>query len=171
MDIPLLRVHQRQVAHQCRAAIMAFDLAQQALNPPEPELFFINIQNALSATANISKALWGQSGQLADQRRSLRESLGVEDDGPLASTDLRNHLDHYDERLDRWYQTSQHHNYVDFNIGVTIAGVEQTDMFRNFDPTTGEVTFWGERYSMPRLYKALTDLLPAATKEAAGPHW
>jgi hypothetical protein len=44
-------------------------------------------------------------------------------------------------------------------------------MFRNFDPASGEMTFWGENYSMPDLYKAVAGLLPVAAKEAERPIW
>ena len=54
--------------------------------------------------------------------------------GGSASTDLRTHLEHFDERLDRWHERSEHHNYADFVIGPkesTITGLEETDMFRH----------------------------------------
>jgi hypothetical protein len=173
MDTLLLRVHQKQIEHQCRAGIMALDLAQKALSSRDQEEFWASIQNALSAAANIAKSLWGQGGKLAQEREPLRQSLGISDSSPLSSTDLRNHLEHYDERLDRWYRTSQRRNHADYLIGPAsmIAGTEATDIFRHFDPSTGDVIFWIENYSIPPLGRALAELLPTATREAVKPHW
>jgi hypothetical protein len=147
MELILLRLHQGQIAHQCHAALNAAQQANAALQMNDQEIFWASIQNFLTAAANIAKACWGQGGSLADERADLRESLAVVDTSPLVTnTDLRNHLEHYDERLDRWYRTSARHNYADFLIApraTTIAGMEDTDIFRHFDPQTNEVIFWG----------------------------
>jgi hypothetical protein len=152
VDLPLLRVHQRQITHQCHAAINAVQEANASLAANNQEIFWASMQNFLAAAANISKACWGAGGKLATERLPLRHSLAVADDSALASTGLRNHLEHYDERLDRWYRNSFRRNYADFIIGpcaTAIAGLDDTDIFRFFDPEAKEVIF-GEsimRYS------------------------
>ena len=173
MDLLHLRVHQRQVAHQCSTALQAVHLANLGLTTNDQEIFWASIQNLLTAAANISKACWGQGGKLVEQRRPLRESLEVPEDSPLANTDLRNHLEHYDERLDRWYETSQNKNHADFLIGPvgSIQGIVDTDVFRHFDPATGDVIFWGEHYSIPTLATAIGILKPIAEREGRKPHW
>ncbi len=174
MDTFLLRVHQRQILHQCHAALFADEQVKEGLAESNQELFWAAMQNFLTATANISKSCWGQGGRLIQERESLRTSLEISDDSPLANTDLRNHLEHYDERLDRWYESSQNKNYADFIIGPTassIVGLESTDIFRHFDPDTREVIFWGEHYFIPELVKAVIDLLPTASRESSKPHW
>jgi hypothetical protein len=176
MDTFLLRVHQQQVLHQCHAATLAINQASDALDNrrTDQEVFWAGIQNFLTAAANISKACWGAGGNRADERRPLRESLAIEDDNPLSNTDLRNHLEHYDERLDRWYKNSEQHNYVDYLIapagGTALVGPADTDIFRRFDPSTGDVIFWGEHYSIPALRDAIQDLLPIAAREAEKHH-
>lgn len=174
MDLMLLRLHQRQIAHQCRAALLALEIGQQGLEANDQDVFWASVQNFLTAAANISKTLWGAGGRLVDSRGPVRKSLGVTDDSPLASTDLRNHLEHFDERLDRWHERSERHNYADFVIGPkesTIGGLEETDMFRQFDPATGHVIFWGEHHAIGPIRDAITDLLPVAIAEASKPHW
>ncbi|HUB92903.1 MAG TPA: hypothetical protein VMB52_00175 [Verrucomicrobiae bacterium] len=146
---------------------------QHGIDAGDQENFWAGAQNFLNATANISKSCWGQGGRLAQERRSLRESLHIADNSPLSNTDLRNHMDHYDERLDRWYKESQNKNYADFIIGPvnSIAGLTPTDMFRHYDPSTGHIIFWGEHYSVPTLIKAVQTLLPIAVLESQKPHW
>jgi hypothetical protein len=176
VDLFLLRLHQRQVAHQCSAALQAFHMGNLGLVTNDQDIFWASIQNMLTAVANISKACWGQGGKLAEERRPLRESLRIADDSPLANTDLRNHLEHYDERLDRWYETSENKNHADFLIGpagrmVAGRGIGDKDVFRHFDPATGDVVFWGVHYSIPVLLNAIAALKPIAEAEARKPHW
>jgi hypothetical protein len=172
MDVFLLRAHQRQIVHQCHAAINAAQQANVALAASNQDIFWASIQNFLTAAANISKACWGAGGKLDSERQPLRESLGIDDNSPLANTDLRNHLEHYDERLDRWYCKSVRRNHIDFMIGpraTTISGTEDIDIFRFFDPQTNEVIFWGERYALQPLADEIVKLHPKAETEAKKP--
>lgn len=173
MELLLLRVHQKQITHQCYAALSAVQQANASLAAQNWENFWAAIQNFLTAVANISKAGWGPGGKLATERRPLRESLGIADNSALANTDLRNHLEHYDERLDRWYKNSANKNYVDFVVGPhsAILGFEDTDIFRFFDPEAKEVIFWGEHYAMQPLVDEIARLLPIAQAESSKPHW
>lgn len=174
METMLLRLHQGQIRHQCHAALLAIQIANQGLSQNDHEIFWASIQNFLTATANISKALWGSSGRLKDARQPLRDSLAIDENNPLSSTNLRNHLEHFDERLDRWYQTSTSHNYADFIIGpkaTTVSGLTESDMFRQFDPETNEVIFWGEFHPIQPLVDAVSALLPVAERESRKPHW
>lgn len=174
MDLLLLRLHQKQIAHQCYAALNAVRQADSALDVSDQKIFWMSIQNLLTAAANIAKACWGAGGRLSEQRSELRESLIINDSSPLANTDLRNHLEHYDERLDRWYNNSVARNYADFIIGPresTIVGLEETDIFRFFDPKTKEVIFWGERYAMEPLITELYRIASIATNESEKPPW
>lgn len=173
MDLFLLRMHQRQVVFQCHAALNAARQANIALVTQDQYTFWASIQNFLTAAANISKACWGSGGKLAAERLSLRRSLALADNSPLANTDLRNDLEHYDERLDRWYKNSARRNYADFNIGpraTAINGVDDGDIFRFFDPETSEVIFWGKNYAMQPLVDEITKLLPVAQAESSKPH-
>lgn len=174
MDLMLMRLHQQQIEHQCRAALLALGIAQEGLDADDQHVFWASIQNFLTAAANISKTLWGAGRKGADARSVLRQSLKVKEGSPLASTDLRNHLEHFDERLDRWHKTSERHNFVDFAIGPrgqTVVGVEEKDMFRQYDPETGDIIFWGERHPLAPIRDAIVDLLPIVAVEAAKPHW
>src|ERR1700731_1502834 len=137
MDLMLLRLHQQQIQRQCQAAIMAGQQADQGLRDRNNDMFWAGIQNLLNAAANISKACWGQGGKLTGARKPLRDSLGIDDSNPIANTDLRNHLEHYDERLDKWFETSTSHNSIEV-IGPpnTVVGVADADIFRWFDPNS-----------------------------------
>jgi hypothetical protein len=172
LDTFLLRIFQRQVANQCFAALMAAELAQTAADSRNQDVFWASIQNCLTSVANISKALWGQGDKYTEERRPLRESLGVPDDSPLKPTSMRNNFDHFDERLDEWYATSTSHNHLDYMIGPpsAISGLADADMFRVFDPTTAELVFWGTRYPLKVIVEEVRRLHPIAIAEGDKRH-
>jgi hypothetical protein len=125
------------------------------------------IQAFLTAVANISKAFWGQGGKFAAERATLRVSLGVDESSPIRSTSMRNNFDHFDERLDEWWDESMSHNYVDLSFGnaatvVTGPGIGTKDVFRSFDPETGNLVFWGQTYHLPTMEKEIARIMRVA---------
>jgi hypothetical protein len=173
MDLLLLRVFQRQVQLQCQALLVAGHDFNSAQTTGDMAHTWIAIQNILSAAANISKALWGQGGRLSAEREPLRVSLQVDDTSPLRDVVMRNHFEHYDERLDHWWKTSEAHNHLDMGVLApgAIQGLADTDMFRVFDPTTAEIVFWGQRFNVGALVQEAARLLPIASAEGNQPHW
>ena len=134
---------------------------------------WIAIQSLLTAAANISKALWGQGEKFAAQREDLRTSLQIDDTSPLKPVVMRNHFEHFDEKLDDWWRDSERHNYVDMNIGPEgqVEGADEIDVFRQFDPASGEVMFWSKRFNLREVIAEIQRILPIVTGEAHKPHW
>ena len=156
MDLMLLRVFQRQVADQCRFALAGVPLINDGLAGGNQDSLWIGCQMFVVGAGNTSKALWGEGRRrnaVASAREPLRTSLSVYDSSPLYDLDLRNHFEHYDERIDRWWNESTNHNHLDRLIGppTSIAGLADIEMFRVLDPSepTGpRVVFWGEPYDL-----------------------
>lgn len=144
-----------------QAMEIAMEGAVQAWHP---------IQALLTAVANISKALWGQGGKRYVERQPLRDSLGVDDSSPLRPTSMRNNFDHFDERLDDWWQRSATHNYIDLSFGDMASatkGAPEDEMFRSYDPRTGDLVFWGQRYNLPSIIGEINRIMPLALREAS----
>lgn len=98
--------------------------------------------------------------------RCLRNLYRLDEDNCLSQRTLRDHLEHYDERLDHWRQTSVHRNIVSDTIGPpnAIVGPAETDMMRWFDPTTNSFRFRGEVYNLQELASAIDSLLPLSIR-------
>src|SRR4051812_4466185 len=116
MDPDLLRLLQTQVREQCaflRLAVADLDEARKAIwgvddakeLPPSQisERLWYSVHSAMAAAGNVSKALWGSGGKGEKDREPLRASLGVADSSAFKNVALRNHLEHFDERLVRWF--------------------------------------------------------------------
>lgn len=176
MEIMLLRLYQHQVLLQCEFALVAAEeinagVAQRSTDSIHQ--IFYGIQNLLNAAANISKALWGTRGKRDLERKPLRDSIGVTNASPLHEVDMRNNFEHFDERLDRWWKDSPHHNYIDLNImpRSAIGGVDDSDVFRMFDPATTDLIFWSERFNIQAIVNEIQRILPQLRIESEKPHW
>ncbi|MGH9787939.1 MAG: hypothetical protein ACRD4U_04445 [Candidatus Acidiferrales bacterium] len=175
MDLMLLRVFQRQVLYQCECALHSAEQVNAALQAQDIQGAFCGLQNLLNAAANISKALWGQKDQanVALVRTQLRESIGIADNSPLKDVRMRNHYEHFDERIDRWWTESHTRNIADMNLGPaqSIAGLAPIERFRSFDPASGQLEFWGESFDVRAVIQEIQRVLPKLREEAMKPHW
>jgi hypothetical protein len=172
MDTFPLRMFQRQVALQCRYILMSGTDIRAAIVSTNKILLFYALQNLLNATANISKACWGQGGKLRAQREPLRLSLGITDASPFFWTNMRNNFEHLDERIDMWAASSQH-NFVDFNLGPRSSywRFNDEDIFRLFDTATGTLVFWGDEFNAPAIIAEAERVLPIAYAEGEKAHF
>ena len=169
----LLRTFQKQVLYQCEFLLLAATQVNTGLQEHNTIRVFSGLQNLLNAAANISKALWGQSGKLEAQRQPLRDSINILDDSPLRVVTMRNNFEHFDERLEKWWLESQQHNYCDFNImpKSTVKGIAPIDWFRSFDPVTSDLCFWSQEFNIQELIAEVQKIYPKLQEEANKPHW
>lgn len=168
-----LRIFQAQLLLQFEYVLWSAEGINAGLSRGDPRLVFYSVQNLLSAAANAAKALWGSGGRKAKERARLRDSIGVSDQSPLKLVDMRNNFDHYDERIDKWWQNSKRRNHLDLSVGHkdSISGLDNIDMFRQFDPVTTNVIFWGQEFNIQELVDEVNRLLPSLRIESAKPHW
>ncbi|WP_044313079.1 hypothetical protein ACTACH_15275 [Pseudomonas syringae] len=143
---------------------------------------FRNIHSFLTHLSNISRLIWPPvissvtkcycgkpkangmvCGSCFGRARSadVLAALGLNDSDHIIKTrEIRNHLEHFDERLDSWVQTSQRGNLVQDFVGPKgfFQGIDDGDCMRQFDPITGDLLFRGETYSLVALYSGLQDI-------------
>lgn len=194
MDSFSKSVYASEVWTQCRFALDAIDHLNDALellrSPPDPRqasLFrsevFRAIHSFLAHTSNVSLLLWpplpkrgnGESVKAYERRlatkqpvirsRALRAEFGLPDEHLLKNRRLRDHLEHFDERLDEWRCTSGvHKNFCNDYIGAAegTVGLKTTEIMRWFDPSTRSFTFGGEMFDLQALATAVDQLLPLA---------
>ncbi|MGP9678622.1 hypothetical protein ACT3TC_08295, partial [Halomonas sp. AOP27-A1-41] len=110
--------------------------------------------------SNMSKIFWPPQtkGNKGEQRRLrgeiLREKLGLPDQGHfLCDRNIRNHLEHYDERLDDWRENSPERHILSDMIGPpsAIGGIDPQNMMRGYAPSTHSFNFRGESYDIQQL--------------------
>ena len=186
MDEFARKTYIREVGLQCRLAtnaIASVDHLVQILDTggkdvPTSQLYlevFRGLHSFLTHVSNVSRLLWpptpkrrsGESKESHDSRkqlsvdrgRLLREALKIPDDHVLRTRELRDHLEHFDERLDEWQNTTETRALIDFNIGPNIvSGVSDRDRLRNYDPGPALFTFRGETYKIKELSDAISEI-------------
>lgn len=154
----------KEVQKQADFALMAvegidssFEKADEIKNINH-NLWF-NMQMFLVSAANVSKLIWGTN--YTDSMTLVKDLLEIKNDSALKSRRLRNHFEHYDERLINWDESSKHKNIVLDNIGPSnmIKGIDKKDIFRHYDNTKGVVTFRGETFNLVPIVKELKRII------------
>jgi hypothetical protein len=82
----------------------------------------------------------------------------------LKSRTLRNHLEHYDERIDDWAEQTEGKRIADWNIGAisdlrkNLPTFQPTEIMRHYDPDTKEFIFRGEVFNLQTLLADVDDI-------------
>lgn len=87
--------------------------AEQLSISSDPIEVWGSIQSILVAAANVSKILWPIRKKYITRGKQLRELLGVDDDNMLSDRNFRNHFEHYDERIEDWFDNNNSAVYTD----------------------------------------------------------
>jgi hypothetical protein len=69
---------------------------------------------------------------------------------------LRNHLEHFDERLDRWVSEYDGHTFFDMNLVTEAKGFPQKSFLRALDGYTFK--FYGEDFPLQTIFSSLIEL-------------
>ncbi len=171
----LLGVFVREVKIQCDFALLAYGEIRKTLQI-SVDLVFFSIHAFLTHASNASRLLWPSPKAAQARGEQLRNALKVPAASGLRSRNLRDHFEHFDERLDFWASSSARRNFIDMNIASkgAISGFDVSDVHRNFDPETEELTFRGETLSLSAIRGELIRLREASRNwltSGIGPTW
>jgi hypothetical protein len=171
MEVRLRRLFQEQIVTQCKFAIRAETDIYSSLQTRDLIGIFYGIQNLLNAAANIEKALYGRE-TYRKSRLPLREILKIKTSPILAqATKIRNHHEHYDEKIEEWYSIANDRSFADLNA-LTVAQMSifrPNDRFRWYEPVLKEISFWNEKISLPKLMDEIRNILVLADQELRKP--
>ena len=124
-----------------------------------------SIQSILIATANVSKILW-PSEKHESRGEQLRMLLSVEKTSLLSDRRFRNHFEHYDERIDSWFNNQSSAVYVDLamNPSMYTFGVIPSKHHRGYDPISNTLTFRDESLDLGAVLNALEEVGRSCSK-------
>lgn len=190
MDLDAAAVFFSELQVQCGFALDAFEAVERALDEyattdpntakawPSRDAVFRNLHSFLTHAANVSKMLWPalpnqrkhespeayqeRISKLARYKRGLflREALGRDDSSPLISRELRDHLDHFDQRLDTWSADEGRRHYLQNYIGDARkrTSIKRGHQMRSFDPERKVFGFRGEEFELAVILPELRDI-------------
>jgi len=118
-----------------------------------------SIQSILVAAGNVSKILW-PSKEYEERGERLRELLKVSDNNILSDRSLRNHFEHYDDRIEKWFKGKSSAVYSDLAVDPfkSISGNVPSNHHRAYDPLTQTLTFRGESFDLAAVLKELKEI-------------
>ena len=161
-DIYLREV--RQHAKYIKLAKSQLERALEQTDAGVDDGVFMSLQTLLSSAAMLSKLFWPPGDKVPPARGPhLRELLGVGEESPLRNRRLRDHFEHYDERIDA-YAASGQRIHIDRNVGpADMFGAIPSEMIhRHYDPLTEVVSFRGDEFNIGPLVEAAAQLTTAA---------
>lgn len=147
-------------------------------------LVFREVHSFLTHVSNVSKLFWPEISssvpkdemkrarrqRTIDRGEHLRTLFHITLDSPLANRALRNHLEHFDERLDDFLHEaySKGRSSVitgDMHIGEHIVTADNLDpkfILRHLDDVNAKLIFRGEEYELKKLADAVHQVLVAS---------
>jgi hypothetical protein len=166
------KAYLRELLIQSEYARISVERMNEILTERNPRLFFREAQVFLSHAAAISRILWpprAKDARARDRGEYLRTVLSVPDNHPLRTRTLRDHLEHFDERLDQWCQETTHGGIIDLCIGpassfVKGAVVGRGDFLRVYEPDRKVFTFRGAEFNIQEIAMGV-DSIYSATVE------
>lgn len=180
MDKFIERIYLYELITQCENAVAAIQRMNVLLTSQQNTVseFFREATDFLQHTSAASRLLWppGNTDRARRERAEnrgnhLRTSLDVEGEHVLRSRHLRDHLEHYDERIDDWAETSPNKNIVDNMIGPRSAiggdAIKDSDIMRMFDPSTNKFIFRGESFDIQNLVNGVIDIRDRSARRLA----
>jgi hypothetical protein len=121
-----------------------------------------SIQSILGAAANVSKILWPDK-KYKTRGENLRQFLKVEKDNPLCSRKFRNHFEHYDERIEEYFQNISGGVYVDLAMNPSMRDPffpnSTSNTHRGYNSFNNTIVFRGEILDVAELLAALDQIL------------
>lgn len=141
-------------AHDCDAALVKNYVSRT----------FAAAQLLLAAAAMISKLLWTKPKN--KRGPDLRSKLQIEETSVsvLKNRKVRNGLEHFDERLDRYFSEG-HRNVIDQNIadrGRILVNGKPPMHLRLIDPTRKTISVLDDEVSLQELADAVADVTERA---------
>ena len=171
----------QEIAEQCMFAKMAkIDLKTcRTTDTHGLNRDYYFLQSLLTALGNLSKILWpvmkrndGKGNELRRARgNELRTALSVKDNSALKNRDLRNLFEHFDERMDEWFEAADSRGFSDRNVG-SMEGVivpSVIERLRTFVPETWTLIFGEKEFKLYPAIEAVNELYEAVQSKIGQP--
>lgn len=118
-----------------------------------------SIQSILVAAGNVSKILWPSKKEYKTRGEKLRQLLNVNEDNLLSNRKFRNHFEHYDERIEEWFNTKSSAVYSDLAMNPSLRGSMPTNDHRGYNSFNNTLIFRGESLELNEVLNALEKIL------------
>jgi hypothetical protein len=169
MDDFLSKIYLGQAKQECERCFHSLKVMNVIIEQRVDEDFFQHALDLIHHAASVSRIFWPpggrnkQSTKRAHKRgQNLRDLLNLQGGHPVQNRSLRDHFEHFDERLDDWAENSKNRNIVHKLFGPRSAvggdSIQDSDIIHHFDPATKIFGFRGEHFDIQELASGLDDI-------------
>ncbi len=114
------------------------------------------LQNIVLQGAAVSRYFWPVDKASKKRGEELRRQYNISDDSPLKSRDLRNAIEHFDERLDQYFSGAVVGTIIPHYVGSEPPPSQvKCHFFRAYFMDTGVFELLGHRYNIEPLSREL----------------
>ena len=145
-----------EILLQSKIAQRAFERLLATYNNFDRLEVWCSIQSILVSAGNVSKILWPNKNRLRGKR--LREMLKVEADNILSNRKFRNHFEHYDERIEEWFDNRPNGVYIDLAMNPSFRRGFGGNDHRGYNSFDNSLMFRGERLDLNKVLTALSEV-------------
>ena len=137
----------------------AANAAGRLAESSDPIEMWGSIQSILVAAGNVSKILW-PTKKHTERGKQLRDLIGVDEGNLLSDRTIRNHFEHYDERVEEWFDENDSAVYMDSRTNSIEAGrLSMARLFhRSYNPVSQVLSFREESIDLLALLTALAEI-------------
>jgi hypothetical protein len=147
-----------EIVLQSKIAQCAAERLQTANDNLDKVEVWGSIQSILVSTGNVSKILWPTYERHAERGKKLRQILKVENDNPLSERKFRNHFEHYDSRVEEWYDDKLSDAYIDLAMNPSLMGTSLGKIDRGYNSFNNTLIFRGEILDLNEILNALKEI-------------
>jgi hypothetical protein len=148
------QIYIQEAKTQAEFARRCYEAFQEAERVSAVRDVFFHLHHFLVHASNIDRILDTKSG--TDRHTILAGHVDLSGIDLKPFRRLRNHLEHFDERLDRWVHEFDGHAFFDMNIMTGAKGFPEKAFLRDLDGETFK--FLGEDYNMTNLYQIVLEI-------------
>jgi hypothetical protein len=139
---------------QIKFALRAYTHFDEARQNGDSEAVFYHLHHFIVHTVNVDKLVSPKPG--SEREVILRGRIDIGGTDLKQIRRMRNHLEHYDERLDHWIANFYGGPFFDMNITTGSTGFPYHAALRALDGNN--LCFAGETYDVAALHAQLLEL-------------
>lgn len=171
MDDFLKRIYLQQVKQECEFCLAAVARMNEILKLEDESKndFFREALDLVHHGAAVSRMFWPprcrdkkKTARAQQRGQVLRDQLKIPSNHSIQKRTLRDHFEHFDERLDDWAENSRNKNMINQLFGSRNAvggnGIGDSDIIHHYDPVTKIYAFRGEPFDVQELVDGISDI-------------
>lgn len=145
----------REAVSQAGYALFSYDEYKKAYVGGDTKLVFYHLHHFVLHVTNVDKVLFPSKNKFRNKiLKNIQEVINID---LKEIRKLRNHLEHFDERLDKYVKNYKGQAFFDNNIVTGTKGFPKDDYLRAVDGDTYK--FYGEDFSLSEIHSHLIPII------------